>query len=159
MLFRSIYDATESNYAERDANGNITNQTEVNKEAITDYVAKVANGDISLTQSNWEKVKDYVVKVLETLGIKPEKDIRSIEDLRELAKNISAKFKAGKEVIVKEESKIQGKEIQFSKKKQLTEEEKRKEDLKEAKRIINENKEKSKKNPEAIIPQIGRAHV
>ena len=49
---QEVLDNAETNYAVRDENGNITNQTEVNKEAITDYIAKVANGDISLTKSN-----------------------------------------------------------------------------------------------------------
>ena len=68
------------------------------KEAITDYIAKVANGDIQLDRSAFEKVKDWIVNTLKTLGLPIEKSIESINDLRNLAKNISQKFNTGEEL-------------------------------------------------------------
>jgi hypothetical protein len=95
---KEIIDLAKDNYAEYDSNGNITNSQTVKNEAITDYIAKVADGQIKIDKSNFEKVKNYVVNLLTKLGIMPEVDIRSIDDLRKLAQTISEKFAKGEEI-------------------------------------------------------------
>jgi hypothetical protein len=71
------------------------------KEAITDFIARVASGDIKLTKSNFQAIRDYVVNMLNSIGIKWEKPIESINDLRDLAQTISKKFYEGEEISVK----------------------------------------------------------
>jgi hypothetical protein len=83
----------------------------VKKEAITDFIAKVANGDIKIDKTNIEKIKDFINKVLDTVGLKKiaEKfatesglDLTNAQDLKKLAKLISEKFESGKEIKDKE---------------------------------------------------------
>ena len=95
---KEIIDLAKENYAEYDSQGNVTNSPTVKNEAITDYIAKVADGQIKIDKSNFEKVKDYVVNLLTKLGIMPEVDIRGINDLRKLAQTVSEKFAKGEEV-------------------------------------------------------------
>ena len=99
---KEIIDLAKDNYAEYDSQGNVTNSLTVKNEAITDYIAKVADGQIKIDKSNFEKVKDYVVNLLTKLGIMPEKDIRSINDLRKLAQMVSEKFAKGQEIEIKD---------------------------------------------------------
>jgi hypothetical protein len=73
----------------------------IKKEALTDFIANIADGAFELTKSNYEKVRDFIYDMLKTLGIAiPEKysDIRDIESLKELAKFISEGFAKGKEI-------------------------------------------------------------
>lgn len=92
-------------------------ETTIKKEAITDYVAKVANGDIKIDRTNFEKVRDFIVKTLNQLGFNVGLDIKTVEDLQDLARNISIKFKTGKEIKVKEIENAKGEtiETQYSK--------------------------------------------
>lgn len=75
-------------------NGDITQK----KEAITDYIAKVANGDIVLDRTSFQKVKDWIINTLKELGIPIDKSIESIKDIQDLAKTISEKFAKGEEI-------------------------------------------------------------
>lgn len=73
----------------------------IKKEALTDFIANIADGTFELTRSNFEKIKDFIYDLLKTLGIKiPAKysDIRDIESLQELAKFISQSFAKGEEI-------------------------------------------------------------
>jgi hypothetical protein len=73
----------------------------IKKEALTDFIANIADGTFELTKSNFEKIKDFIYDLLKTLGIKiPAKysDIRDIESLQELAKFISQSFATGQEI-------------------------------------------------------------
>jgi len=73
----------------------------IKKEAITDFIAHVADGTFELTKTNYEKVKAFIQDLLRKMGIKiPEKysDIRDIEDLKDLAEFVSQSFKTGKEI-------------------------------------------------------------
>lgn len=99
---KGITDLAEENYANRNEDGKILNPSVVKTEAITDYIAKVADGQIKIDKSNFEKVKDYIVNLLTKIGLAPEKDIRSIEDLRKLAQTISEKFAKGDEINIKD---------------------------------------------------------
>ena len=99
---KEIIELAKDNYAEYDGQGNITNPQTVKNEAITDYIAKVADGQIKIDRSNFEKVKDYVVNLLTKLGVMPEVDIRNINDLRKLAQTVSEKFAKGQEIEIKD---------------------------------------------------------
>jgi hypothetical protein len=85
--------------AERTYKGD--NPTTIKKEAITDYIARVADGSIPLERNTWQQVKDYIITALNKLGINISKDIKSISDLQELAREISRKFQTGEEVKTK----------------------------------------------------------
>ena len=75
-----------------------SSETTIKKEAITDFVAKVADGSIKLDKTNFEKVKDFFKSILSKLGINIGKDINSIDDLQALAKEVSQKFAKGQEI-------------------------------------------------------------
>lgn len=77
------------------------NPTTIKKEAITDYIARVADGSIPLERNTWQQVKDYIITTLNKLGINISKDIKSISDLQELAREISRKFQTGEEIKTK----------------------------------------------------------
>lgn len=112
---QEIIKSAEDNYANYDKNGNITNQAEVKNEAITDYIAKVADGQIKIDKSNFEKVRDYIVNLLTKIGLKPEQDIRTIQDLQRLAQTISEKFARGEEIKIAVEENRQPEKLKFSK--------------------------------------------
>lgn len=89
---QDIIDNAIENY-----DGDITQK----KEAITDYIAKVANGDIVLDRTSFEKVKDWIINALKELGIPIDRKIESIKDIQDLAKKISEKFATGEEIAIK----------------------------------------------------------
>jgi DNA repair exonuclease SbcCD ATPase subunit len=80
----------------------------IKKEALTDFIASIADGSFEVTKDNYEKIRDFIYDLLKTLGIPiPEKfsDIRNIESLKELATFISEGFATGKEI---ESEKVKG---------------------------------------------------
>jgi hypothetical protein len=140
---QDIIDNAIENY-----DGDITQK----KEAITDYIAKVANGDIVLDRTSFQKVKDWIINALKELGIPIDKSIESIKDIQDLAKTISEKFAKGEEVKANNlfrttETKS---ELQHQKGDELKPEDK---DYISAKKILKEDREKFKKNPEAVTPE------
>lgn len=81
--------------------------TTVMKEAITDFIASVADGKVKIDETNKEKIRNFISKILDTLGLKglAEKfasdkklDLSKAEDLKKLAQLISGKFEKGEEV-------------------------------------------------------------
>lgn len=76
--------------------------TTLKKEAITDFIAKVADKSIVITKSNFEQVKKFILDALNKLGISYNKDITNVKDLVELADLISSKFAKGEEIKVKD---------------------------------------------------------
>lgn len=87
------------NEAKRDYAGTVTQK----KEAITDFIANVANGNIKIQETNFEKIKAFINQVLETVGLKDYAISKSLnldnaKDLKQLAKVITGKFKAGEEI-------------------------------------------------------------
>jgi hypothetical protein len=95
---KELTDLAKKEYAVYDENGKLLNESEVKIEAITDYIAKVADGQIKIDASNFQKVKEYIVNLLTKIGLSPEVDIRTIEDLRKLAQTVSEKFAKGEEI-------------------------------------------------------------
>ena len=57
-------------------------------EALTEFIADVADGNIKLDKTNFEKVKDIVVKMLSAVGIDVSEKIKSTDDLIAIAKKI-----------------------------------------------------------------------
>lgn len=90
-------------------------ETTIKKEAITDFIAKVADGSFEITKTNFEQVRDYIVTTLKKMGIDISKPIENINDLKELAQVISEKFASGEEIkaVIKENK--QPEKPQFSK--------------------------------------------
>ena len=88
--------------------------TTLKKEAITDFIAKVADKSIVITKSNFEQVKKFILDALNKLGISYNKDITNVKDLVELADLISSKFAKGEEIKVKDGSTANSSEkVQF----------------------------------------------
>jgi len=103
-----------------------SSETTIKKEAITDFVAKVADGSIKLDKTNFEKVKDFFKAILSKLGINIGKDINSIKDLQDLAKEVSQKFAKGEEIKYKNKTRvgdIEGRKPQYQAEKLMTGEE------------------------------------
>jgi len=73
-------------------------ETTKKKEAITDFIAKVADGTIKIDKTNFEKVRDFVINAINKLGFDLGKDINNITDLKDLAKLVSEKFNKGEEI-------------------------------------------------------------
>lgn len=74
--------------------------TTIKKEAITDFIAKVADRTIKIDKTNFQKVKDFFVNAVNKLGFKLGKDINTITDLKKLAELVSEKFNKGEEIKV-----------------------------------------------------------
>lgn len=72
--------------------------TTIKKEAITDFIAKVADGTIKIDKTNFEKVKDFVINAINRLGFDIGKNIDNITDLKNLAELVSEKFNKGEEI-------------------------------------------------------------
>lgn len=68
------------------------------KEAITDFIAKVADGSIEINKTNFEKIKDFIINAINKLGFDLGKDINTITDLKNLSQLISEKFNKGEEI-------------------------------------------------------------
>jgi hypothetical protein len=79
-------------------NGSIT----VKKEAITDFIANVANGNVKVDATNLETLKNYIIGLLNKLGLNLKQDrilnLETAEDLKNLATFITEKFTSGSEI-------------------------------------------------------------
>lgn len=68
-------------------------------EALTEFIADVANGDIPLeNKTTFEKVKDFFRKMLKAVGINMPVNIKTPNDLVQLAKDIKAAFEEGRTI-------------------------------------------------------------
>ena len=71
------------------------------KEAITDFVAGVADGRIILNTNNFQKIKAFILNLLNKIGIGDAKILMSVkndQDLIKIAKVVTSSFKKGKEI-------------------------------------------------------------
>jgi hypothetical protein len=86
-----------------------TGETTQKKEAITDFIAHVADGSVVINPSNFAKIKKFVIDTLNKIGFDIKSfriaEIKDAKELVDLAKLISEKFKTGEE-ITKENLKI-----------------------------------------------------
>lgn len=64
-------------------------------EALTEFLADVADGKITINRTNFEKVRDIIVKMLSAVGIDVSEKIKSTDDLIAIAKKISKGFESG----------------------------------------------------------------
>jgi hypothetical protein len=83
-------------------NGDVTQK----KEAITDFIAQVADGTFKINESNLQQAKNYFIDVIRKIGLGSLLDkygvIKNAEELRALAKMISQKFNTGEEISMKD---------------------------------------------------------
>ena len=83
-------------------NGSIT----VKKEAITDFIANVANGNVKVDATNLEALKSYIIGLLNKLGLNLKQDrilnLETAEDLKNLATFITEKFTSGEAITTEE---------------------------------------------------------
>lgn len=83
-------------------NGSIT----VKKEAITDFMANVANGNVKIDATNLESLKSYIIGLLNKLGLNINQDrilnLKTAEDLKNLATFITEKFTTGEAITTEE---------------------------------------------------------
>jgi hypothetical protein len=70
-------------------------------EAITEFIADVADGKIEITESNFERVKRFFVDLMAAIGVDISDKVKTINDIKELknlATKISNAFSTGEEV-------------------------------------------------------------
>jgi len=83
------------------ARASYSGDTNQKKEAITDFVAGIADGRIVLNPTNFQKIKAFVVNMLNKIGIGEGQTLMNIEnegDLINLAKFVTEKFRGGEEI-------------------------------------------------------------
>lgn len=77
-------------------------ETNQKKEAITDFVAGIADGRIILNPSNFQKIKNYVLNLLNKIGIgqggSKLMNVTNENELIKLAKFVTEKFRSGEVV-------------------------------------------------------------
>jgi hypothetical protein len=83
------------------------------KEAITDFVAGVADGRIVLNPSNFQKIKKFILDMLNKIGIggggSELMNVNSEQDLVKLAKFVTEKFTTGEQITLESLDLIVGK--------------------------------------------------
>lgn len=83
------------------------------KEAITDFVAGVADGRIVLNPSNFQKIKKFILDMLNKIGIggggSELMNVNSEQDLVRLAKFVTEKFTTGEQITLESLDLIVGK--------------------------------------------------
>ena len=83
--------------ARQNYDGDVTQK----KEAITDFVAGVADGRIVLNPTNFQKIKAFIQNLLNNIGIGQEQvlmNVKNQSDLVKLAKFVTEKFDTGSEI-------------------------------------------------------------
>jgi len=80
-----------------DEDGNAIKSPVQKMEAITEFIADVADGTVEINQSNFDKIKQFFVDLLASIGIDVSGDINTIGDLKKLAEKIRDSFESGRE--------------------------------------------------------------
>lgn len=103
-----IIKAARDNYE-----GDITQK----KEAITDFVAGVADGRIVLNPSNFQKIKNFILNMLNRIGLgqgsKQLMTVNNEQDLIKLANFITEKFKTGESITLDTLTSLLGGDMQY----------------------------------------------
>jgi hypothetical protein len=103
-----IIQAARDNYE-----GDITQK----KEAITDFVAGVADGRIVLNPSNFQKIKNFILDMLNRIGLgqgsKQLMTVNNEQDLIKLANFITEKFKTGEIITLDTLTSLLGGDMQY----------------------------------------------
>lgn len=75
-------------------------------EAVTEFLADVVDGKIKITETNFDKVKQFFVDMMKAVGIDLSDKIKTIQDLKKLADSIAEGFEKGQEIKLKNISEI-----------------------------------------------------
>ena len=74
----------------------------IKKEAITDFIANVANGAVKVDESNFDIIKNYIIEMLNKLGFNISKErilnLENAQQLKDLSKLITEKFTKGEQI-------------------------------------------------------------
>ena len=70
-------------------------------EAVTEFIADVADGKIKITESNFDKIKQIFVDMMKVLGVDLSGKIKTVGELKALADKISTGFEKGEEIRVR----------------------------------------------------------
>ena len=73
-------------------------------EAITEFIADVADGKIEITETNFDKIKQIVIDMLKSIGIDVSDKINTVADLKSLAEKIKSGFEKGEAIDITKES-------------------------------------------------------
>jgi hypothetical protein len=90
-------------------------------EAVTEFLADVVDGKIKITETNFDKVKQFFVDMMKAVGIDLSNKIKTIQDLKKLADSIAKGFERGDVIRIDEsgepltKSPIEIKDIQAQK--------------------------------------------
>lgn len=73
-------------------------------EAITEFIADVADGKIEITETNFDKIKQTFIDMLKSVGIDISDKITTVADLKSLAEKIKSGFEKGEAIDITKES-------------------------------------------------------
>lgn len=112
-LFTQLESIPEAANIISSARENYTGDITQKKEAITDFVAGVADGRIVLNPSNFQKIKNFILDMLNKIGIGGGgyelMNVNNEQDLVKLAKFITEKFTTGEQITLESLDLIVGK--------------------------------------------------
>ena len=101
-LFEELSRIPEAAQIIADARANYEGEVNQKKEAITDFVAGVADGRIQLNPSNFQKIKAFILDMLAKIGLgsgSPQlMKVNNEADLIKLANFITERFRTGEEI-------------------------------------------------------------
>jgi tetratricopeptide (TPR) repeat protein len=89
-------------------------------EAVTEFIADVADGKIKVTERNFDKIKQIFVDMMKIVGVDLSGKIKTVGELKALADKISAGFEKGEAIDMKSDyvdangKPLTNKRIQFS---------------------------------------------
>ena len=70
-------------------------------EAVTEFIADVADGKIKVTERNFDKIKQIFVDMMKAVGVDLSGKIKTVGELKALADKISTGFEKGEEIRVR----------------------------------------------------------
>lgn len=80
-------------------------QSRKEMEAITEFIADVADGNIEITKSNFDFIKKAFVDMMRYLGVDLSSSIKTVGELKNLAENIAYSFETGTELSISKKGK------------------------------------------------------
>ena len=80
-------------------------QSRKEMEAITEFIADVADGNIEITKSNFDFIKKAFVDMMRYFGVDLSSSIKTVGELKTLAENIAYSFETGTELSISKKGK------------------------------------------------------
>lgn len=101
-MYKELESIPEANQIVQNALTSYSGEITQRKEAITDFIAGVADGRIILNPSNFQRIKNYISNLLNKIGIGQGgsnlMNVKTEQDLTKLAQFVTEKFRSGEVV-------------------------------------------------------------